>query len=107
MLRINRFAEEMADSRPIVNNEITQAELPHYLATVNAKHAGVEIAAVTSDTIGGNRVIRYRLKGQNSWSATIRSTDPRIEPLCYPLLFPFGEDGWGKETNKNPTPPSN
>jgi hypothetical protein len=35
-------------------------------------------------------------KGQLE-STTISRHDPKFEPLAYPILFPYGEDGWSKK----------
>jgi len=39
---------------------------------------------------------RYRLPGNYNWKE-IDSVHPQVEPLCYPLLFPCGERGWGSD----------
>ena len=75
---------------------------PNVIAEINEcgenPHA-LDIAAVTDDTIIGNRVIRFKLKNSNSWKQ-IPVTHPDIEPLSYPLLFLEGEQGWGDNIAK-------
>ena len=75
---------------------------PNVIAEINecgeAPHA-LDIAAVTDDTIIGNRVIRFKLKNTNTWKQ-IPVTHPDIEPLSYPLLFLEGEQGWGDNVAK-------
>jgi hypothetical protein len=57
----------------------------------------LEVAQITSDASSGDRVVRYKLKGSKSQTKTIDSLSPLMEPLCYPVLFNEGEDGWGKD----------
>jgi hypothetical protein len=55
-----------------------------------------EIAAATSLESAGNRCISLQLKGDYAMK-TLQSTCSYLEPLCYPILFPYGEQGWGSE----------
>jgi hypothetical protein len=55
----------------------------------------LEIAQITSDAATGDRVVRYKLKGSKRQTVTIDSTSSLMEPLCYPILFNYGENGWG------------
>jgi len=75
---------------------------PNVIAEINecgeVPHA-LDIAAVTDDTVIGNRVIRFKLKNTNTWKQ-IPVTHPDIEPLSYPLLFLEGEKGWGDNVAK-------
>jgi hypothetical protein len=51
------------------------------------------VAAITSDATTGERVLTYKRKGERC-AKTIPSTHRLLEPLSYPLLFPYGESGW-------------
>jgi hypothetical protein len=53
-------------------------------------------AGISSDTTSGNMRFYYRLR-EDSCSKDIDSTHKYVEPLCYPLLFPYGERGWGSD----------
>ena len=67
---------------------------------MNQQTSQLDVAAITAENIIGDAVVKFRLK--NSFdTSTISCIDPRQEPLIYPLLFPFGESGWGKELQKN------
>jgi hypothetical protein len=39
----------------------------------------------------GNIVFKYQIKNEIN---TIRSNSKYVEPLCFPLLHPYGEYGW-------------
>jgi hypothetical protein len=58
-----------------------------------------QVAGITNENNNTNLSIKYRLDGKNS--STIPGTSHLIEPLCYPLLFPFGERGWGRDIRKD------
>eukprot|EP00794_Sanderia_malayensis_P004025 gene4025-biopygen2501 len=36
----------------------------------------------------------------------IKATNPAADPLTYPLLFPFGEHGWGTAIARLPSAPT-
>ena len=44
-----------------------------------------------------NVIFTYNVKGMKH---TIRSTSDVVEPLCYVLLFPYGERGWTTDMSK-------
>jgi len=67
---------------------------------LNARTSHFDVAAITSDDIRGNRTLTITRKGSNQTS-TIATTDNKLEPLSYPLLFPYGEDGWGESIRKS------
>jgi hypothetical protein len=60
----------------------------------------LEVAQITSDAETGDRVVRYKLKGKKGETKTIDATSPLMEPLCYPILFNRGEQGWGVNMKK-------
>jgi len=76
----------------------TPEVIGHINSTVNVPHL-LDVAAVTDETIVGNRVIRFKVRGSSNWSQ-IPGTHEHIEPLSYPLFFLNGEDGWGKNISK-------
>ena len=70
------------------------------VAELNTRTSAFDVAAVTSDRTTGDRTLTYKLKG-NFKATTIPTSHHLLEPLSYPILFPFGEDGWGQHTNRD------
>lgn len=52
-----------------------------------------------NDENTGNLTISYKL--DDTHSSTISGTSELVEPLCYPLLFPYGEVGWSQDKRKS------
>ncbi|KAJ1398675.1 hypothetical protein B484DRAFT_484083, partial [Ochromonadaceae sp. CCMP2298] len=69
------------------------------VASINIKTNVFDIAAITSDTTTGERILTYKLK-ECAAACCIPSTSAYLEPLSYPLLFPYGEDGWCTDISK-------
>jgi hypothetical protein len=72
--------------------------MPQVIATLNEHAQYLEVAQISSDSETGNRIMYFNVRGMGGgrWShQTMRS--PYVEPLCYPVLFPFGENGWGED----------
>ena len=67
---------------------------------MNEQTLYLDVAAITADNITGNAIITFKLKN-NAQTTKISCTDHRQEPLIYPLLFPYGERGWGPDLIKN------
>jgi hypothetical protein len=63
-------------------------------SSLNMQTSLMEVGCILSDESQGNIVYRFNLKGQGT--QTISSSCDAVEPLCYTLLFPFGEKGWHK-----------
>jgi len=70
------------------------------LVELNSRTSHFDVAAITSDNMNGNRILTITRKGNNEKN-TISTTDNKLEPLSYPLLFPYGEDGWGESIRKS------
>ena len=68
-------------------------------ATINVKTSAFDIAAITSNSVTGDRIITYKLKNCTK-AQFIPSTDPYYETLSYPLLFAHAERGWGCDIAK-------
>jgi hypothetical protein len=65
------------------------------IATINQRTSVFfDIAAITSTSLTGNRMIVYQLNGERK-TRELPVTHALLEPLCYPLLFPYGTGGWG------------
>jgi hypothetical protein len=61
-----------------------------------------EVSAVLSEDVHGKRVVRVTPIGCQGLSK-ISAESSLFEPLCYPLLFCYGERGWGKDIRKSVT----
>ena len=79
-------------------NELFTTEVIAQINSVNAPHL-LDVASVTDDSVIGQRIIRFKLKGSNEWN-NLPVTHHHLEPLTYPLLFLDGEDGWGINVSK-------
>jgi hypothetical protein len=68
--------------------------------------AGGDVAAIINPynlhEIRGRRIVVSPIKGPVSDFIDILS--PFYEPLQYPLLFPYGEDGWSRAASRTMTP---
>lgn len=60
------------------------------------------VAGFTSDVVTGNISYRFSLKDVHGRAQqhTIDGTSSHLEPLSYPLFFPFGERGWYSDLQK-------
>jgi hypothetical protein len=67
------------------------------IQTINDSTHYLDIGIIKSDQAVGERGIRFVPKGNNQTSQTIRLRSPKLEPFAYPLLFAYGEDGWGED----------
>jgi hypothetical protein len=98
---INKYVKDLQNANELQQN-YDMGNVKNIIATINKRNEGLEIAGVTPDNIQGNTIIRFKLKGKSN-STDIKTTDKRVEPLCYPLFFPYGEDGWSIDmSNKIP-----
>ena len=60
-------------------------------SSINEQTHHLEIGAIVSDLSDGNIVFKYQIKNEIN---TIKSNSKFVEPLCFPLLHPYGEYGW-------------
>ena len=67
-------------------------------SNIGEKTHHLEIGAIVSDASDGNINFKYKLKDK---LYNIPSTSMFVEPLIFPLLFPFGEPGWDVNINKS------
>jgi hypothetical protein len=65
-----------------------------FISTINQQTNYFDIAAITSLSRTGNRIMKYQIKG-SEYSTNIQMFDPLLEPLSYPLFFPWADGGWG------------
>ena len=82
-----------------------EAFTPEVIAQINSVGVNnntphlLDVACVTDDNVVGNRVVRFKLKGCDTWN-DIPVTHHHLEPLSFPVLFLEGENGWGKDIGK-------
>ena len=74
----------------------TQEQLNHLIPQLNRATVEFDVSSISIDRATGNHVLRVTLKG-NRGSSTIDSLSVLFEPIGYPLLFPHGEIGWGRQ----------
>ncbi len=77
------------------NIGLSTAELVPRLKQANTKF--LEVGCVIPQSNSRSAQYKYKLKGK---STTIENDSNKMEPLVYPLLFPFGEPGWGTVVRK-------
>jgi len=86
--------------KEISDNEYSLGDTPNFILSLNARTSHFDIASISSTEASANRILKIRRKG-SSTTTTIQVTDCKLEPLSYPLLFPFGENGWGDNIRKS------
>ena len=95
---LNAYAKELSSASEAIKLFNTTPEL---IAKVNAANQGIEIAGFIADSNNKQQLetIHFKPKGQKYYNA-IQVTNKKSEALCYPIFFPYGEDGWGNELRK-------
>jgi len=68
-------------------------------ALINAETNRFEVGVLISHDNPGQLHYTFKLNGANF---KIPQTSPYVEPVVYPLLFPFGEDGWHQGLTRIP-----
>jgi len=97
---LNEFVDELAyiGKKLLLaennNTEYTAATLGEVTAKLNNETSIMDVGCLLSDNSEGNIVYKFTTKGNGS--QTIRGDSNLVEPLCYTLLFPYGERGWSK-----------
>lgn len=99
---INPFATELSrigtDIKTIGNNNNNNInEIINLKSSINTKTHLFEIGAVISDNSIGNIIFRYKMK---NCTHQISTNSEQVEPLCFPLLFPYGENGFSTKIQK-------
>jgi hypothetical protein len=91
---VNELVNECEQIGIMAGNEVlSEGDARALKLAINVKTSAFDVAAITSDATTGERVLKYKLKGERC-AKTIPSTHRLLEPLSYPLLFPYGESGW-------------
>ena len=78
---------------PLVPSEDAVRQLT---ASLNVQTSVMEVGCL-SDESEGNIIYKFNVKGMGR---TINSASNVVEPLCYVLLFPFGERGWSRDISR-------
>jgi hypothetical protein len=79
---------------PLVPDETAVRQIT---ASLNVQTSLMEVGCILSDESQGNIVYKFNVKNMGH---TINSASDIVEPLCYVLLFPFGERGWCRDLSK-------
>jgi hypothetical protein len=90
--RLNRQYRFIGDAIQDLGNDVE--------AYFDVQTHDFEIASVTSQDFRGEKVVRVVQKGSLSRPTSISINSHLFEPLCYPLLFLYGEPGWSKSIAK-------
>ena len=78
-----------------VGNDRSFKSLQELRAKINVSTRTLEVGTIISDEAnGGPLQLTYQLKGETK---NALATSNIVEPLVYPLFFPYGERGWGAE----------
>ena len=79
---------------PLVADETAVRQIT---ASLNVQTSLMEVGCILSDESQGNIVYKFNVKNMGH---TINSASDIVEPLCYVLLFPFGERGLSRDLSK-------
>ena len=82
---------EMADSG--LNEEFGQSLSNDLIAEINEKTDFFDVSAIVGEQFEGQHILQIQKKG-SLFTTKINSNDGLFEPMAYPLLFPYGENGW-------------
>ena len=74
-----------------------QLPVQNLIQTINESTNYLDIGIIRGDQANGERGIIFIPKGNNKLCKTIKLDSSRLEPFAYPLLYCYGENGWGKE----------
>jgi len=77
-----------------------EEEVRVVIAQLNTQTSSFDVAAITSDRTTGERTLTYKLKGAHK-ASRIPISHRLMEPLSYPLLFPYGKVGWDTLTGRD------
>ena len=76
----------------------SQEELNELIPQLNRATVEFDVSSIMIDRSTGNHVLRVAPKGSGGGGFTdIKAESELFEPIGYPVLFPHGEKGWGKE----------
>jgi hypothetical protein len=90
--RISSSLQDEVDEDDINDQETCQ----NLISVINQRTSHFDIAAITSISRTGNRILIYQLKDCPR-ASKIPMYHSLLEPLSYPIFFPWGYGGWGSE----------
>ena len=99
----NEFVQELqwigrGLERTLAQNGVNDGTAVRELtASLNVHTSLMEVGCILSDESEGNIIFNFNVKGMKR---TINSASDVVEPLCYVLLFPYGERGWSRDISK-------
>ena len=86
----------IANNVSIASNE----EIINGIALLNTQVHNYEVSAITAENNPRNIVKSIRLTLPDKTSNIIKQNSALFEPLCYPMLFNTGENGWNYDLGK-------
>ncbi len=98
LIEINKFVKELREIGIQISATTPEDwSTPEFIATLNVPTHTMQIGCIRSDSTTENLKIYYEIDGVNKY---LNANSELVEPLCYPLLFPFGETGWSTGRRK-------
>jgi len=83
----NMFAlQEELNGAPLRYDKMIEVK-----ASLNASIQGLTVGTIVSDDSEGLLAVTYKIAGRAKHEFAVGR---RVEPLLYPLFYPWGEDGW-------------
>jgi len=79
-----------------MTNPIVLSDTPNFIINFNATTSRFDVATITSTEFDENRVLKIQRKCSPT-TTNIHVADNKLEPLSYPLFFPYAENGWGED----------
>lgn len=93
-LKVNNvYCSELTRVKSIINQPFGEFgdNIEAVRALINAETNRFEVGVLISHDNPGHLHYTFKLNGT---SFKVPMSSPYVEPVVYPLLFPFGEDGW-------------
>ena len=105
LLRTNRFCKELNFIGNIVTSLDTESDNNKFVkvydvrTSLRNKVEYFDVAHIACDHATGEKILSVNL--QNGRTGYVDMDSWKVEPLSYPLFFPYGECGWGTDDGKN------
>jgi hypothetical protein len=93
---IGSMAERLLMPNQDGSQAFTRESLNELCPQLSRETVEFDVSSITVDRSTGSHVLRVAVKGTGR-NSNIQSTSILFEPIGYPLLFPYGEIGWGEE----------
>ena len=88
---------EMADLE--MDEDFSQYLKDWVIADINEKTDFFDVSAIVGEGFAGRHILQIQKKG-SPFTTKINSFDGLYEPMAYPILFPYGENGWSVDTQR-------